>query len=550
MPDLRRWLPFLSWPRPDAGLLRNEVLAGLTVALVMVPQSVAYAGLAGMPLITGLYAALLPPLVAVLFGSSTRLSVGPAALTCVLIAASLTGLAEPGSPQWVMLAVWLALLSGLLQLALGAGGFAWILNLVSAPVLMGFTQAAALLIMASQLPSFVGASGSAAELLRQPRVDPGALAFGTASLALMVFGKRYVPRLPMVVIVMAGAALVSRFSGYSEQGAIVGALPAGLPSFYWPGLPGWDLLGALLVPALVIALVSFLETAASAKIEAQRDGRRWNDNQDLLAQGLAKLASAFSGSFPTSTSFSRSAITLYAGARSGWATVATVLFVLLALLLLTPVLYHVPRSVLAAVVIAAVSGLLKPRALQKLWQVDRVETATAGLTFAVTLLSSPRIYWGVLTGVVLGLAHFLYHRLHPRIIEVGLHPDGSLRDRHLWSLPPLAAQTYALRMDAELDFASASAFERTVLEHLAAHPAVRHVCLFAQPINRIDATGVEVFGQLRQHLHGRGITLHISGIKLPVEQVLRQSGELQDGPLLRLYRTDVEALLAFGRLSP
>jgi len=550
MPDLRRWLPFLSWPRPDAGLLRNEVLAGLTVALVMVPQSVAYAGLAGMPLITGLYAALLPPLVAVLFGSSTRLSVGPAALTCVLIAASLTGLAEPGSPQWVMLAVWLALLSGLLQLALGAGGFAWILNLVSAPVLMGFTQAAALLIMASQLPSFVGASGSAAELLRQPRVDPGALAFGTASLALMVFGKRYVPRLPMVVIVMAGAALVSRFSGYSEQGAIVGALPAGLPSFYWPGLPGWDLLGALLVPALVIALVSFLETAASAKIEAQRDGRRWNDNQDLLAQGLAKLASAFSGSFPTSTSFSRSAITLYAGARSGWATVATVLFVLLALLLLTPVLYHVPRSVLAAVVIAAVSGLLKPRAFQKLWQVDRVETATAGLTFAVTLLSSPRIYWGVLTGVVLGLAHFLYHRLHPRIIEVGLHPDGSLRDRHLWSLPPLAAQTYALRMDAELDFASASAFERAVLEHLAAHPAVRHVCLFAQPINRIDATGVEVFGQLRQHLHGRGITLHISGIKLPVEQVLRQSGELQDGPLLRLYRTDVEALLAFGRLSP
>lgn len=550
MSKLRRWLPFLSWPRPGAALLRNEVLAGLTVALVMVPQSVAYAGLAGMPLITGLYAALLPPLVAVLFGSSTRLSVGPAALTCVLVYASLTGLAEPGSPEWVMLAVWLSLLSGLLQLALGAGGFAWVLNLVSSPVLMGFTQAAALLIMASQLPAFLGASGSAADLLRQPRIDAGALAFGTVSLVLMVLGKRYLPRLPMVVLVMGGAALASRYSGYSAHGAIVGALPSGLPSPYWPGLPGWDTLGALLVPAMVIALVSFLETAASAKIEAQRDGRRWNDNQDLLAQGLAKLASAFSGSFPTSTSFSRSAITLFAGARTGWATTSTVVFVLLALLVLTPLLHHVPRSVLAAVVIAAVSGLLRPRAFHKLWQVNRVETVTAAVTFTVTLLSAPRIYWGVLTGVLLGLCHFLYHRLHPRIIEVGLHPDGSLRDRHLWKLPPIAAQTYALRMDDELDFASASAFERTVLEHLAADPGVRHVCLFAQPINRIDATGAEVFSQLRQHLHGRGITLHISGIKLPVERVLRQAGELEEGPLLRLYRTDVEALLAFGRLSP
>src|SRR5687768_1210876 len=145
MTALSRWLPFLNWPRPDTALLRNEFSAGLTVALVMVPQCVAYAGLAGMPLVTGLYAALLPPLVAVLFGSSTRLSVGPAALTCILTAASLTGMAEPASPQWVALAVWLSLLSGLLQLALGAGGFAWVLNLVSSPVLLGFTQAAALL---------------------------------------------------------------------------------------------------------------------------------------------------------------------------------------------------------------------------------------------------------------------------------------------------------------------------------------------------------------------------------------------------------------------
>jgi sulfate permease, SulP family len=542
MTALSRWLPFLKWPRPDAALLRGEVIAGLTVALIMVPQGVAYAGLAGMPLITGLYAALLPPLVAVLFGSSTRLSVGPAALTCVLTAASLASLAEPGSSEWVALAVWLALLSGVIQLVLGLGGFAWVLNLISAPVLLGFTQAAVLLIMASQVPAVLGLQGPLSGLFDHPQFDTTALAFGAATVTLLLAGKRWLPRLPMVVLVMAAAAALSRFSGYSETGAIVGALPSGLPAPYWPGLRGWDVLGALLVPALVIALVSFLETAASAKIEAQRDGKRWNDNQDMFAQGLAKLASAFSGSFPTSTSFSRSAVTLYAGAKTGWATVAAVLVVLIALLWLTPLLRDVPRAVLGGVVVAAVLGLLKPRALPRLWRVDRVEAVTAVVTFAVTLLAAPRIYWGVLAGVLIGLAHFLYHRLHPRIIEVGLHPDGSLRDRHLWQLPPLAPRLYALRMDGELDFASASAFESAVVEHVAAHPQVRHVCLFAQPINRVDATGVEVFSQLRAFLTLRNIDLHISGLKLPVENVLRKAGALEG---VHTYRIDADALEAF-----
>ena len=550
MPSLSRWLPFLHWPRPTAALLRGELVAALTVAVVMIPQSVAYAGLAGMPLVTGLYAAFLPALVAVLFSSSTRLSVGPSALTCVLIGASLVGLAEPGSPQWVALAVWLALLAGVLQLAVGAGGSAWVLNLVSSPVLTGFTQAAAVLIIASQVPRLLGLQGPLGSLLTGPRFDTEALAYGLVSLGLFELGKRRLPKVPMVLIVLAASAVLSGATGYAARGSVVGALPAGLPSFYWPGLPDWDTLRSLVAPALVLALVSSLEMASSAKIESQRDGRRWNANQDLIGQGAGKLASAFCGSFPTSTSFSRSAITLYAGAKTGWATVGTAAIILVFLLFLTPALHDVPTAVLSAVVVAAVAGLLKPRVFGGLWQVDRVEAATAGLTFLVTLLSAPRIYWGVLTGVVIGLAHFLYLRLHPRIIEVGLHPDGSLRDRHLWALAPIAPETYAVRMDAELDFASASALERAVVEHVAAHPDTRHVCLFAQPINRIDATGLEVFSSVRRLLQARGITLHVSGMKLPVEQVLRKAGELEDGPLLRLYRTDVETLLAFGRLSP
>ena len=550
MRKLSRWFPFLEWPRPTPQLLRGEAIAALTVAVVMIPQSVAYAGLAGMPLVTGLYATFLPMVAAVLFSAPTRLSVGPSALSSVLVGASLIGMAQPGSASWVALAVWLALLAGGIQLLVGLTGSAWVLNLVSSPVLAGFSQAGALLIIASQLPALIGLEGSLSQLLHAPRLDFEAMAYGVSSLLLFVVAKRLAPRLPIMLIALAGAGALAWITGYSRGGAVVGALPQGLPAFYWPGWPGWEQFSTLIAPALVLTLVSSLEMAASAKIENQREGRRWNANQDLVGQGMGKLASAFSGSFATSTSFSRSALTLYSGARTGWATGVATVFVLLVLLFPTPALSHVPRAVLAAVVIAAVSSLFKPRTFKDLWQVDRVEAVTAATTFAVTILSAPRIYWGVLTGVLIGLAHFLYLRLHPRIIEVGLHPDGSLRDRHLWELPPLAPQLYALRMDAELDFASATAMERAIVEHLAAHPDVRHVCLFAQPINRVDATGVEMFTQLRKLLMERGITLHISGIKLPVERVLEKAGALQEGPLLKMYRTDTEALLAFGRLSP
>jgi SulP family sulfate permease len=205
--------------------------------------------------------------------------------------------------------------------------------------------------------------------------------------------------------------------------------------------------------------------------------------------------------------------------------------------------------VLAAIVVAAIYGLIVPKNFIRLWHVSKMETVSALATFVVTALSAPRLYWGIITGLLMGLGHFLYLRLHPRIIEVGLHSDGSLRDRHLWHLPALGHNLYALRMDAELDFASASEFERAILQHLAAHPRTEHVCLFAQPINRIDATGLEVFTQVRRMLLERGITLHISGIKLPVERILIAAKELpsqdEEWPLLRMYRTDAEAVAAF-----
>ena len=551
MLDLQRFLTFRQWPRLTAPLARTEVLAGLTVALVMIPQAVAYAGLAGMPLVTGLYTCLIPALLAVLFGSANRLSIGPAALTCVLIGASLTGMAQPGSPEWVALAVWLSLLSGAIQLLLGLGHFGWLINLVSAPVVTGFTQAASLLIMASQVPGLLGVKAWSWNVQTWPSwLSSWPALFGLGSLAVLLLLRRFKPRWPGIMIVMGIASAIAYATDYQNHGEVVGLLPSGLPDFYWPAWPGLPIINQLWVPAMVIALVSFLETASSARIECRRDGKRWDDSTELFSQGLAKIASAFSGSFATSTSFSRSALMLYAGARSGWAVVASVGFVLLALLILMPALQYVPRSVMSAAVIVAVLNLFQPRQFLNLWRVDRIETVTAGITFAMTLLTAPRIYWGVLTGVLVGLSHFLHTRLHPRIIEVGLHPDGSLRDRHLWHLPPLAPHLYALRMDAELDFAAASEFDRAITDHLARHPDVLHVCLFAQPINRIDVTGVETFGQLHRQLSSRGITLHISGLKLPVEKALQRAGELAESAHLKMYRTDAEALQALNSLAP
>ncbi|WP_404299393.1 SulP family inorganic anion transporter [Alicycliphilus denitrificans] len=545
-PLLHRWFPFLAWPRPTGQLLRGEFWAGMTVGLMLVPQGVAYAALAGMPLVTGIYASLVPALVAVLWSSSTRLGVGPTALTSLLIGASLTGMAEPGSAQWVALAAWMALLSGLLQLVLGTVRFGWLLNLVTSPVLGGFTQAAALLILASQLPALLGLRSSWHALAVSPSLqhfDLTALAFGLGSWAFLGLLKRWRSGFPAAIVLIALAALISWAMGYADaQGAVIGHLPSGLPSAYWPGWLSWNELGALVMPVLVVTLVSFLETASSAKVEHQQGGTRWNENQDLIAHGLAKMSSGLCGSFATSASFSRSAINLYAGAKTGWATLFALVLVLATLLWLTPALYHVPQSVLAAVVVTAVTSLIKPRTMFNLWRISRVETVIGLATFALTLATAPRLYWGVLAGIVMNLSHFLFQRLHPRIIEVGLHPDGSLRDRHLWQLPPLAPQVLALRMDAELDFASANALERRVADELASRPETHHLCLFALSINRIDVTGVETFMRLRALLQSHGGTLHVAGIKLPVQRRLENAGALVHGPNFVSYRTDAEAI--------
>ena len=544
------WFPFLAWPRLTATLARNELAAGITIGLMLLPQGVAYAALAGMPLVTGIYAALVPSLVAVLWGATPRLGVGPTALTSLLIGSALTGMAQPGSAQWVALAAWLALMAGAVQWLIGALRGGWLVNLVTSPVLNGFTQAAGILILLSQLPSLLGLRSSWHAVWHSPswhHFDTWAALFGLGSFTLLLLLKRITPRLPAAIVVITLCGVASAGLGYAQRdGAIIGHLPAGLPSLSVPSAISSEAFWQLLLPALMISLVSFLEIASSAQAEHRKAGTRWNENQDLIAQGLAKITAGLSGSFAISGSFSRSAVTLSAGAQSAWATVFAIGIVLIAVLWLTPVLYHVPQAALAAVVVAAVVNLIQPRTLHTLFRISRVEGCIALITLALTLFTAPRLYWGVLTGVLLSLCHFLYQRLHPRIVEIAEHADGSLRSRSIWNLPPIAQHVLALRMDAEWDFASAAALERYIAQALQSRPEIQIVLLDAQPINRIDVTGVESFMRLRQSLHKQGIGLHMGGLKLPVEQILDRAGALVPGPDLQLSRTTAQAIASLA----
>lgn len=557
-PALSRWFPFLGWPRPGRHTLAADARAGIAVGLVLVPQAVAYAMLAGMPPITGLYAALLPAVIGVLWGSCPLLGIGPTALTAMLVAGSLAGIAHPDTPGWVELAIWLALLSGLFQILLGALRLGTIVTFLSGAVIGAFTQAAAILIVLSQVPTLLGLDTTALWLAVQEgplharlsgalaAVSPGALAFGVGTTIFLMTLRRYGRRWPLVLIAALATGVISWLTGYTAQGgAVVGWLPAGLPQLTLPDWPGWQALRLLLPMAAVLALVSFVETLGSARIITRHQRTRWDENQELIGQGLAKVASAASGGFATSTSFSRSALYLQGGAVSGWAPLFTLACVVASLLWLTPALAYIPRAFLAAVIAVSVLSLVTPSWFVTLWRTSRAEAGVAAAAFIATLMAAPQLQWGVLTGFVLGLGHYLYQRANPRTIEVGPHPDGTLRDRTRFALPRLAPDLYAVRMDASLNFVTAARLERTIVDACRNDPTIRRVLLHGSPINSIDSTGADMLSHLTGNLRDQGITLYIAALKQQAEDVLARAGVLAllaEGSLLRTEREAIDTL--------
>lgn len=534
----------------DPGSLRDDLVAGITVSLVAIPQSLAYAQLAGVPAYYGLYAALIPTVIGALFGSSSQLSTGPVAMTSLLTAASVAPLATHGSATFYSFVILLALLSGIFQILFGVLRVGVLLNFLSQPVLMGFINAAALIIGLSQLPTLLGIPAQQTDhflldiwqvLTHIDTMHELSLVFGISSIVLLLSFKKFAPKLPGVLITVALLTWVSYALQFEQLGGrVVGEIPQGLPNFSIPPLD-WHASMSLMPAAFVIALISFMEAMSSAKVIALKTRQPWDENKELIGQGLAKVAAAFSQSMPVSGSFSRSALNLAANARTNLSSIISAAFVLLTLLFFTPLLHHLPKPVLAAIIMMAVVSLINFRSISNAWRASRDDGLASIVTFLSTLAFAPNIQDGILTGIILSLALLMYRMMRPRIALLGMHQDATLRDAKLHNLTRLHPKIGALRFDGALRFVNVSYFENALLKLESDNPEISHILVQCSGINDLDASGVEMLANLATRLGNSGITLNLSGIKKQVREVMERTGLIDKIGAFNIYATDREA---------
>jgi SulP family sulfate permease len=510
-----------------------DLIAGITVSLVAIPQSLAYAQLAGVPAYFGLYAALIPTIIGAVFGSSRQLSTGPVAMTSLLTAASVAPLAAQNTEWFYSCVILLALLSGLFQILFGVLRVGVLLNFLSHPVLMGFINAAALIIGLSQLPTLLGipAQQSSHFLLDTWQVVTHidamhelSVGFGVSAIMMLLALKTYAPKLPGVLITVAILTWVSYALGFADMGGrVIGTIPQGLPSISIPPLD-WKASMNLMPAAFVIALISFMEAMSSAKVIAIKTRQPWDENKELIGQGLAKVAAAFCHSMPVSGSFSRSALNLASDAKTPLSSIISAIFVLLTLLFFTSLLYHLPKPVLAAIIMMAVINLINFQSIRNAWRANRDDGIAAIITFLATLAFAPNIQNGILTGIILSLSLLLYRMMRPRIAVLGLHSDTTLRDAVRHNLPPLHPKLGAIRFDGALRFVNVSYFEDALLKLEMENPEMECILVQSSGINEIDSSGIEMLRNLLDRFQKSGIKLAFSGLKIQVSEVMDRTG--------------------------
>ncbi len=518
------FLPFMSWigELKKPGVVRADIIAGITVALVLVPQSMAYAQLAGLPPYYGLYASFLPGIIAALFGSSRQLATGPVAVVSLMTASALEPIAGANQELYIAYAIMLALMVGIFQLSLGLLRLGVLVNFLSHPVVVGFTNAAAIIIGTSQLGKLFGVSVEKAdhtyetvfntlvEATRSTHMET--LLMAILALAIMILLKRYLQKIPNVLTAVVVTTIISWQVGFEGMGgAVVGAIPAGLPPLALPTID-FQVMTQLLSVAAVISIIGFMEAISIAKAMAARTRQRLDANQELVGQGLGNIMSSISGGYAVSGSFSRSAVNISAGAVTGFSAVVTGIVVAIALIALTPLLYYLPQATLAAVIIMAVINLVKIDPIKHAWKVQRHDAVVAVITFFLTLVWAPHLDKGIMVGVMLSLALFLYRTMAPRIAVLSRDPDGTLRDAEVRRLQT-CRNISLIRFDGPLYFANTGYFEDKVLERVALKPDLKFVIIDAEGINEIDATGEEMLHNLIGRLRESGIELIIARAK-------------------------------------
>ncbi|PIE17049.1 MAG: sodium-independent anion transporter [Proteobacteria bacterium] len=526
-------IPAIGWLRDyKREDLPGDLTAGLTTAVMLIPQGMAYALLAGLPPIIGLYASIVPLALYALFGSSRQLAVGPVAMVSLLVATGVGAISEPGSTDFIAYAVLLSLMVGVIQLKMGVFRLGFLVNFLSHPVVSGFTSAAALIIGFSQLKHLLGVNIPRSHHVhtivieasrRLGEVNGPTIGIGVASVALLVALKRLWPSFPRALaVVVLGTLAVWLFGLHTQGVAIVGGVPAGLPA---PTLPviDWDVITKLLPIALTISFVGFMESISVAKAVARRHRYEVDANQELCGLGVANLGGALFSAYPVTGGFSRTAVNDQAGAKTPLASLITAGVVALALLFLTPLFYSLPKAVLAAIIMTAVFGLIDVAEVKHLWKVKRSDLLLLLVTFAATLTLG--IELGIGVGVGASLLWFVVRTTRPHFAVLGRLP-GTESYRNVKNYPEAETTdgVLALRIDAQYYFGNVSFLKDTLRDAEAeASQPLRAVVLDTSSVNTLDSSAASAIAELAEDYRERDIALFFATVKQPVRQVMQRA---------------------------
>jgi SulP family sulfate permease len=551
MKALARYLPILEWGRAYNGaLFTSDLVAALIVTIMLIPQSLAYAMLAGLPPEVGLYASILPIMAYALFGTSRTLAVGPVAVISLMTLTAASSIAPPGSPQFIAAALILALLSGIILIALGVLRLGFLANLLSHPVVSGFITASGIIIATSQVKSILGvpASGEALPELvltlagNADRTNLPTLVIGITATAFLFWVRKGLKPLlmrlglkarladlvakagPIAAVAVSTLAVIA-FDLEAQGVKVVGEIPQSLPPFTVP-LFDAGLWQRLAVPALLLSIIGFVESVSVAQTLAAKKRQRVVPNQELIGLGAANVAASFTGGYPVTGGFARSVVNFDAGAETPAAGAFTAIGILVAALFLTPLLASLPIATLAATIIVAVLSLVDFQTPREVWRYSKADFAAMLATIAVTLLVG--VESGVIAGVALSLALFLWRASRPHAAIVGRVPETEhFRNvkRHKVFTDP---RILTIRIDESLTYLNARWLEEFVLEEVAGQPAIRHLILMCSAVNAIDASALESLEAINHRLSDAGVKLHLSEIKGPVMDGLERSHFLRD----------------------